>query len=312
MTDVSVNITGLKTQKLQTWIMALRAPFFTASIIPLVVGMAIAFHETSSLDLSLAVLTLIAGISIQAGTNLANDYFDQSADSINTNYSQFNGGSRMIQNEIIPPRTIFLVSMVCYLIGIITTIIILFITQGWLLLIFLAIAVVLGYFYTALPVSLSYKGLGELAVFVGFGPLGVFSAYYIQQGNINSPLLAISSVPIAILISMLLFINEFQDRESDERAGKTTLVVVLGKERSALIYAIGMVVSYLVLLIAILTSNLPFLLILPILTIPITIKAISVSLKHYNDIIELLPANGMTVMIHFSFGLLMAIGFVLS
>ncbi|MHA2236760.1 MAG: 1,4-dihydroxy-2-naphthoate octaprenyltransferase [Candidatus Hodarchaeales archaeon] len=312
MTDVSVNITGLKTQKLQTWIMALRAPFFTASIIPLVVGMAIAFHETSSLDLSLAVLTLVAGISIQAGTNLANDYFDQSADNINTNYSQFNGGSRMIQNEIIPPRTIFLVSMVCYLIGIITAIIILFITQGWLLLIFLAIAVVLGYFYTALPVSLSYKGLGELAVFVGFGPLGVFSAYYIQQGNINSPLLAISSIPIAILISMLLFINEFQDRESDERAGKTTLVVVLGKERSALIYAIGMVVSYLVLLIAILTSNLPFLLILPILTIPITIKAISVSLKHYNDIIELLPANGMTVMIHFSFGLLMAIGFVLS
>ncbi|MHA1941221.1 MAG: 1,4-dihydroxy-2-naphthoate octaprenyltransferase [Candidatus Hodarchaeales archaeon] len=312
MTDVSVNITGLKTQKLQTWIMALRAPFFTASIVPLVVGMAIAFHETSSLDLSLAVLTLIAGISIQAGTNLANDYFDQSADSINTNYSQFNGGSRMIQNEIIPPRTIFLVSMVCYLIGIITTIIILFITQGWLLLIFLAIAVVLGYFYTALPVSLSYKGLGELAVFVGFGPLGVFSAYYIQQGNINSPLLAISSIPIAILISMLLFINEFQDRESDERAGKTTLVVVLGKERSVLIYAIGMVVSYLVLLIAILTSILPFLLILPMLTIPITIKAISVSLKHYNDIIELLPANGMTVMIHFSFGLLMAIGFVLS
>jgi 1,4-dihydroxy-2-naphthoate octaprenyltransferase len=274
--------------------------------------MAIAFHETSSLDLSLAVLTLVAGISIQAGTNLANDYFDQSADNINTNYSQFNGGSRMIQNEIIPPRTIFLVSMVCYLIGIITAIIILFITQGWLLLIFLAIAVVLGYFYTALPVSLSYKGLGELAVFVGFGPLGVFSAYYIQQGNINSPLLAISSIPIAILISMLLFINEFQDRESDERAGKTTLVVVLGKERSVLIYAIGMVVSYLVLLIAILTSILPFLLILPMLTIPITIKAISVSLKHYNDIIELLPANGMTVMIHFSFGLLMAVGFVLS
>ncbi|MHA2347588.1 MAG: 1,4-dihydroxy-2-naphthoate octaprenyltransferase, partial [Candidatus Hodarchaeales archaeon] len=288
------------------------APFFTASIVPLVVGMAIAFHETSSLDLSLAVLTLVAGISIQAGTNLANDYFDQSADNINTNYSQFNGGSRMIQNEIIPPRTIFLVSMVCYLIGIITAIIILFITQGWLLLIFLAIAVVLGYFYTALPVSLSYKGLGELAVFVGFGPLGVFSAYYIQQGNINSPLLAISSIPIAILISMLLFINEFQDRESDERAGKTTLVVVLGKERSVLIYAIGMVVSYLVLLIAILTSILPFLLILPMLTIPITIKAISVSLKHYNDIIELLPANGMTVMIHFSFGLLMAVGFVLS
>lgn len=312
MTDVSITIPGLKTQKIQTWLMALRAPFFTASIVPLVLGVAIVFYETSTIDLSLAILTLVAGVSIQAGTNLANDYYDQSADNINVNYSQFNGGSRMIQDQIIHPRTIFIASMVCFLIGILTALFILVLTQGWMLLLFLAIAVMLGYFYTALPISLSYKGLGEIAVFVGFGPLGVFSAYYIQQGHINSSLLAISSIPVAILISMVLFLNEFQDSESDERAGKKTMVVVLGKERSVVIYSMGMVLSYLVLILAILTSILPFTLLLPLLTLPVAIKAVSTALNHYNDIIELLPANGLTIMIHFSFGLLMSVGFFLA
>lgn len=312
MTDVSISVTGLKTQKLQTWLMALRAPFFTASIVPLVLGVAIVFYETSTIDLSLTILTLIAGVSIQAGTNLANDYFDQSADNINVNFSQFNGGSRMIQNDIIPPRTIFIASLVCNLLGIVTALFILLTTQGWLLLAFLMIAVTLGYFYTALPISLSYKSLGELAVFVGFGPLGVYSAYYIQQGHINSPLLGISSIPIALLISMVLFLNEFQDRESDERAGKRTLVVVFGKERSVKIYAIGMIMSYLVLFAAVLTSLLPITLLLPLITFPLAFKAISVSTKNYNEITELLPANGMTILIHFSFGLLMSLGFALA
>ncbi len=111
---------------------------------------------------------------------------------------------------------------------------------------------------------------------------------------------------------MVLFLNEFQDRESDERAGKRTLVVVLGKERSIRIYAVGMVISYLFLLATVLTSLMPLLLILPLLTFPLTVKAISISSKHYNDIIELLPANGTTIMIHFTFGLLMALGFVLA
>jgi len=312
VTDVSVNLTGLNIQKLQTWILALRAPFFTASIVPLVIGMAIAFYETKIFDLGLGILTLISGVAIQAGTNLANDYYDQSTDGINKNFTQFNGGSRMIQNEIISPRSILTASILSFIVGIVTAIIILFNTQGGLLLIFLAFAVLLGFFYTALPLSLSYNGLGEIAVFVGFGPLGIYSAYYIQLGHVNSPILLISSIPVALLISMVLFLNEFQDCEADSAAGKRTLVVSIGKKKSIKIYIFGMIASYIFLVLAVFIFALPIVFLLPILTIPLAIKAITHAKQHYEKIVELLPANGMTILVHFTFGLLMALSFVLA
>ena len=312
MTDVSVNLTGLNTQKLQTWIMALRAPFFTASIVPLIIGMAIAFYQTKIFDLGLGLLTLISGVAIQAGTNLANDYYDQSTDGINKNFTKFNGGSRMIQNDIISPRSILTASILFFIIGIVTAIIILINTQGTLLLIFLAMAVLMGFFYTAIPISLSYNGLGEIAVFVGFGPLGVYSAYYIQLGHVNSPLLLISSIPIALLISMVLFLNEFQDCEADSAAGKKTLVVSLGKKKSVKVYTIGMLSSYIFLILAVLIFSLPIVLLLPVLTFPLAMKAITHAQQHYEKIVELLPANGITILVHFTFGLLMALSFVLA
>ncbi len=149
MTDVSVNQPSINVQKLQTWILAMRAPFFTASIVPLLLGMAIAFYETAAIDLGLGFLTLTAGVAIQAGTNLINDYFDQKADNINENFSQFTGGSRMIQNEIISPRTILTAAIFSFVLGIVFTLLILIQTQGYLLVVFMLIAVLLGIFYTA-------------------------------------------------------------------------------------------------------------------------------------------------------------------
>ncbi len=319
MTDVPMHLTAQEEQiqskflqKLQIWIFAMRAPFFTASIVPLILGMAIAYYESASFDLLLGLLTLISGVAIQAGTNLANDYYDRSTDDINIYYSQFNGGSRMIQNDIIAPRRILLASIISYIIGSVTALLILFLIQGYLLVIFLSVAVLLGFFYTALPVSLSYRGLGELAVFVGFGPLGVYSAYYIQLGHIDSSLLAFASIPIAILIALVLFLNEFQDAEADAKAGKNTLVVNLGKEKSVKIYSIGMILAYMSLLFFVVFSIFPAVALLSALTLPIAIKAVLHSNKNYDKIKELLPANGQTILVHFVFGLLLSVAFILA
>ena len=142
MTDVSMHLTAQEEQiqssflqKIQIWIFALRAPFFTASIIPLLLGMAIAYYETASFDFLLGLLTLISGVSIHAGTNLANDYYDRSTDDINIYFSQFNGGSRMIQNEIIAPRMILIASILSYIIGSVTAILIFVMIQGFMLII---------------------------------------------------------------------------------------------------------------------------------------------------------------------------------
>ncbi|MFX1283659.1 MAG: 1,4-dihydroxy-2-naphthoate octaprenyltransferase [Promethearchaeota archaeon] len=305
-------VTPSFTNRILIWILAIRAPFFTASIVPLVLGMAIAWYDTKIFNPLLGLLTLLAGVAIHAGTNLANDYFDQPTDDINQNFSPFNGGSRMIQNNVLLPRQIRLASIICYFVGIVTSIFIITSTGGILLLFFLGIAVLLGLFYTALPVRLSYHGLGEIAVFVGFGPLGVLSAYYIQLGDINWPLTLIASIPIAFLIAMVLFINEFQDIEADQEAGKRTLVVVLGKTRAVRIYIIGMICAYVFILIGIIGAVFPVFLLLPFITIPIAAKAILTAKRNYMLIEELQPANATTILTHFTFGIMMALAFILA
>ncbi len=318
MSDLTVNIESEKriiapsfTDRILIWFRAIRAPFFTASFVPLVVGMAIAWYETRIFDPFLGFLTLLSGISIHAGTNLINDYFDQPTDDINQNFSPFNGGSRMIQNDVLSPRQILIASISCYLTGIVTALVIIINTGGFLLVFFLGIAVLLGLFYTALPVQLSYHGLGEIAVFVGFGPLGVLSAYFIQLGYINWGLCLLASVPIAFLIAMVLFLNEFQDLEADEEAGKKTLVVVVGKNQAVKIYIIGILLAYVFLLVGVISSIFPVFMLLPLITIPLATKAILTVIKHYEKIEELQPANVITILTHFTFGIMMALAFVL-
>ncbi|MHA2202460.1 MAG: 1,4-dihydroxy-2-naphthoate octaprenyltransferase [Candidatus Hodarchaeales archaeon] len=319
MSDLTLNIETAKTQlnhsllgRILIWIQALRAPFFTASIVPLVLGMAIAWHDARIFYPLSGFLTLLAGISIHAGTNLVNDYYDQPTDDLNQNFTPFSGGSRMIQNNVLAPRQILTASIICYIVGIVTTLFIIVNTGGFMLLFFLATAVLLGLFYTALPVQLSYRGLGEIAVFVGFGPLGVLSAYYIQLGYINWGLCLMASVPIALLIAMVLFLNEFQDREADQEAGKNTLVVVLGKNSGIKIYLTGMIIAYVFLLVGIFSTIFPLSLILPFITLPLAVKAILTAAKNYKMIKELQPANAMTILTHFTFGIMMALAFILA
>lgn len=298
--------------KLLIWIRAVRAPFFTASIIPLSLGMAIAWYEGQVFNPILGIMTLISGVAIHAGTNLANDYFDEEADNINEFYSQFNGGSRIIQDQVLPSSHIIKASIASYFIGILLAILLIFLTNGYLLILFLIIAIGLGFFYTAIPVQFSYHGMGEIAVFVGFGPLGVLSAYYIQLGHINSVIPFFASIPIAILIAMVLFLNEFQDFEADLKANKRTLVVILGKKKSAIIYQIGLILTYSSLLLLLLILKLPLLVLLPVISFPLALKIIKIVRTNYLNINELLPANGQTIALHFIFGLLLIVGFILA
>ena len=298
--------------KLLIWIRAARAPFFTASIIPLTLGMAIAWYEAHVFNPLLGIMTLISGVAIHAGTNLANDYFDEETDNINEFYSQFNGGSRIIQNQILPASHILRASIISYFVGIILAILLIFLTNGYLLLFFLVIAVGLGFFYTAIPIQFSYHGMGEIAVFVGFGPLGVLSAYYIQVGYLNSFTPYLVSIPIAILIALVLFLNEFQDFEADLKGGKRTLVVILGKQKSAKIYQIGLLLTYISLLLVFLILKLSILVLLPVISLPLALNITKILRANYQNINELLPANGQTVALHFIFGLLLIIGFVLA
>ena len=157
-----------------SWLTALRPISFTASIIPVLVGTAIAaedeFHPL------LFVLALLGSIAIHAGTNLVNDYFDHVK---GTDNEESLGQSGVIQRGLLSARAVLAGGIVAFAVGAAIGLVITA-QVGWPVLALGVASVLAGYFYTASPFSLAYRGLGEVVVFVFMGPVIVVGAYYVQ------------------------------------------------------------------------------------------------------------------------------------
>ncbi|MFX0117448.1 MAG: UbiA family prenyltransferase [Candidatus Hodarchaeota archaeon] len=315
-------IQGIKNNA-RLWIRALRAPFFTATIIPMLLGIAIAFHQTGEWNPFLAIVTIFGGICVQAGTNLSNDYFDHLSrnDELNRWATPFNGGSRVIQAGLFSPLKVLMAALACFGIGSIVALYLNSVHPGNTILVVLVIALTLGFFYTADPFKIGYRGAGEVAVAIGFGPLAVLCAYYVQTGQLSfTPLFA--SVPVAILIALLLFVNEFQDVEADSAVGKNTLVVRLGKFRASKVYYGGIAFSYIWIILGIMLgllevnliseAHLPVFTLMTLITLPLAFKASQILSENYMEIYDLIPANILTILLHISFGLLYMLGFLIA
>ncbi|MFQ5979508.1 MAG: UbiA family prenyltransferase [Candidatus Heimdallarchaeota archaeon] len=321
--SVASRINQAGKNKLRLWVRALRAPFFTATIIPMLLGIAIAFQETGEWNPFLALVTLFGGVCVHAGTNLSNDYFDHLSgnDELNRWATPFNGGSRIIQAGLFSPLKVLLAALACFGIGSIVAFYLNDVHPDNTILIVLAIALILGFFYTADPLKIGYRGAGEVAVAIGFGPLAVLCAYYVQTGDLSLvPLFA--SIPVAILIGIVLFVNEFQDEEADAAVGKNTLVVRLGKFKASKVYYGGIAFSYIWILAGVLlgllkadfisAAHLPVFTVATLITLPLAFKASRILSEHYMEIYDLIPANALTIMLHISFGLLYMLGFLIA
>lgn len=291
------------------WVRALRAPFFTAAVVPVVIGTAVALQETGAFSLLFFALALAGAVAAHAGTNLGNDYYDHKSgnDEANRAPTPFSGGSRVIQEGLIPASRIFSASVTSFLVAAAIGIYF-YATFGFPILVIGAIGVAMGFFYTAPPVRLGYRGLGELFVGLGFGTLIVAGSYYVQAAALSGTAF-IASAPIAILIAMVLLINEFPDHDADKKVGKRTLVVILGKKRALRLYHSMVVLAYALVGILAVPGIYPIYTLAVFLTLPLAAKAIRISGKNY-DTHYILPANAATVMAHLFFGLLFAAGYV--
>ena len=298
--------------KIKLWAKAVRAPFFTASVVSVILGAVIAWNITNEFHLLNFVLTTIGVILVHAGTNLINDYFDHRSnlDEINVNHTPFSGGSRVIQENEITPNAMLNAGLGAFIIAAIIGFYLNSITTGNVILYIGIIGFFIGYFYTAKPLKLGYTALGELITIIACGPLIVYGSYYVfAQSHAIQPLFA--SIPIGILVGLILYINEFQDQEADKEVGKKTLVVVLGKTKAIKLFYVFMIFNYLWVLFGIIINLLPLYTIVVLLTLPICFKAITVARENYNMIKELLPANASTIGLHLLFGILFSLGFVL-
>lgn len=294
------------------WIKASRAPFFTATIIPVALGSILALRDTGAFLWLRFCLAMVGAIFVHAGTNLANDYFDHlsGCDEANPTPTPFSGGSRMIQDGIIKPKKVLYASLISFAIGGAIGLYLNYICKGNVILIVGITGIFLGIFYTAKPLRIGYGSFGELAVGIGFGPLMVLGAYYVQAQTLSLAVFLVS-IPVGILIALVLFINEFPDYAADKSVGKKTLVVILGKKNAVILYHILLASVYALVILYVVFAILPVTSLIALLSLPLALKAFMVSKRNFEKIYELLPANAATIGLHSIVGLLLSVGILL-
>jgi 1,4-dihydroxy-2-naphthoate polyprenyltransferase len=299
--------------KLFILFLASRPKFLVASAAPVLVGSALGFATAGTFSLYLFILALLATMALHSGSNLANDYFDHTSrnDWLNQNPTPFSGGSRFIQQGILSPKTILLLALLVLTAGTIIGIVIVLLTHSVFILILGLIGLLGGFFYTAPPVRLGYRSVGEPVIALLFGLLPVYGSYYLQTETIDIiPLLP--AVIVGILIFLVILINEFPDVAADAAVNKRTLVVRFGISASVWIYRIALVTSYLVAAVATLVYR-PFVFagLLYLLTLPIAIVAIRAANK--NDLLKpgRYHASQLTVFLHILGSLALTVGFII-
>ncbi len=214
---------------LKIWFLALRPWSFTASFIPVALGTALAAGQ-GFFDAGLFALTLLAGIAMQAGTNLINTYGDYQSgvDTVEAAVT-----CPQLVTGLLTPPAVKRAGIACF--GLASVIGLgLARLRGWPIIIIGLIGLIGGYCYTA-GFSYKYKGLGSIMVFFLMGPLMTWPAYFIQTAQ-YSWLPVLVSLPIGFLVADILHANDLRDMVFDRQAGIHTLALFLGRRKSLLLH----------------------------------------------------------------------------
>ena len=278
---------------IKAWLKEFRILFLLFVTLPVVLGAVIAYaYDPGQFSLFYFLITAIAMMSLHAGTVIINDFFDyrSGTDIINTERTPYSGGSGLLPEKILKPGQVLAASIGCFILCVALGLYIV-LTRSPILL-FIGIAgILLGLFYTAPPIKLAYRGLGEAARTIAT-PLIVLGAFLVQvpiasQAELSQaalPLLVafFSSLPVAFLNTAALYIFEFPDYDADAATGKRNLVVRLGTKNAVYIFYFLSALAYVSLLVFILLGYLPPLSGIALIALPLSAFS-AYGLMSYHD-----------------------------
>lgn len=289
----------------KAWIQASRLPFYVATLIPLFIGWVLAIRQQGQIRPGRFLLVFLGSFMVHLLTNLANDYFDHL---VGTDSGESLGGSRVIQEGKISPRTMVRVIVGLYALALVVALIIILGFKLYLLAVPIFFAGFSSYFYVAPPIRYGYHGLGELFVGINMGPIMVVGTFWVIAGHPDwVPLLI--SIPVGVMVALILFYQSLPDMKTDEAAGKYTLAVRLGKKGALGGLILFFFFLYLSLSLLIIHGVLSAWGLTFLFTAPIMIKVIRMVLKTENW--QLLDQFGSYVrMIYFLTGLAVLAGIV--
>jgi 1,4-dihydroxy-2-naphthoate octaprenyltransferase len=298
-------VAGPAASGIRIWLMAARIRTLPAAVAPVLVGTALAgfygvFHPLRF------IAALIASVFIQVGTNLSNDYSDarRGADT-----EDRLGPVRVTAGGLVPPRQVLVATYVsfgiavlagCYLVAV----------AGWQLLLVGAASILAGVLYTGGPRPYGYEGLGEVFVFLFFGIVAVVGSYFVQVTHLDWEAFALA-IPVGLLAAAILVVNNYRDIDTDRRAGKRTLAVRLGRERTRILYASMVYLAFLATPVTWAFGPLKPWVMLPWLTIPVAAPVVRI-VRNRTDGASLNGALAQTGMLQLAFCTLLAAALLLS
>ena len=220
-----------------------------ASAASLIVGAAAAAHD-GRIAWGWLALTVLGIFFLEAAKNSSGELIDWDSGDDQAiapeDRSPFSGGKRVLVDGLMTRTQAAMMALAFYLLGTGAGFAIVWVREPSVIWLGMA-GTWIAFFYHAPPVRLSYRGLGELAVAIAYGPLIAAGAYLVQRGDLRSPAL-LPSLPVGLLIGAFLWINEFPDCEADRKAGKRTMVVRLGKKAAANGFGVIVITAYALLL----------------------------------------------------------------
>jgi 1,4-dihydroxy-2-naphthoate polyprenyltransferase len=298
-------IAGPTASGVRIWLMAARIRTLPAAVAPVLVGSALAGYQ-GVFHLLRFVAALVGAVFIQVGTNLSNDYSDarRGADS-----DDRLGPVRVTAGGLVPPRQVLVATYVSFGVAVAAGGYLIAVA-GWELLLVGAASILAGVLYTGGPRPYGYEGLGEVFVFLFFGIVAVAGSYFVQVKHLDWEAFALA-VPVGLLAAGILVVNNYRDTDTDRRAGKRTLAVRLGRERTRILFASMVYLAYLATPVTWLFGPLKPWLFLPWLTLPIAAQVVR-TVRNRTDGGSLNGALAQTGMLQLAFCTLLAAGLLLS
>jgi 1,4-dihydroxy-2-naphthoate octaprenyltransferase len=293
------------TDGVRIWLMAARPRTLPAAVAPVLVGTALAgfVHVFHPLRL---IAALLGAIFIQVGTNLSNDYSDarRGADT-----EDRLGPVRVTAGGLVPPKRVLVATYVSFGVAVLAGIYLIAVA-GWQLLIVGGASILAGVLYTGGPRPYGYEGLGEVFVFLFFGIVAVAGSYFVQVKHLSWEAFALA-VPVGLLAAAILVVNNARDIETDRRAGKRTLAVRLGRERTRVLFGVMIYLAYLLTPVTWFFGPLTAWVLLPWLTLPLAAPIVR-TVRNHADGPSLNKALAQTGILQLSFCTLLAAGLLLS
>lgn len=287
------------------WLKAVRAPFLIMSLLPVLLAGAIALVN-GQFNGGLLFLVVTGVLLAHAAADLFDDFYDFKTGNDGSKEHKFHDNP-LFKGQI-SIRQVLNAALFCTIVALGIGVYLL-VEVGWPVLYLMLGGAFIMFFYTAPPFRLNYHGLGELVIFLSFGPMIIFGTYYVVTGQPSFEPLLISIAPGIFTMNVGLISNIF-DYEDDIKYSKQSIPVRFGRKAGINVLIGGSVLAYVAILLGVFSQILPATGLLAFLTIPFSLNTIKYS-KQYQDHSNLIPARLNAIKLAALTSVLLSLGYLL-